>query len=209
MKQPLPQRKSIRLRNFDYSSQGLYFITICIHNRLCLLGDIINGKMILNNAGRMINQWYLKTPYRFKNTTLDEYQIMPNHLHGIVIITGNGRTHGSAPTDNKTNHVAIPVGVDPCVDPNNPCANPKQYRQQQTLFKTIRWFKTMATNNYIRNVKTKNWKPFNKRLFQRNYFEHIIRNENDLNEIREYIKNNPQTWDRNRNNPAKSGLANK
>ena len=127
MANPLPQRKSIRLKNFDYSSKGLYFITICIHNRLCLLGDIINGKMVLNNAGRMINQWYLKIPHRFKNITLDTYQIMPNHLHGIIVIIGNGRTHGSAnvgrthgsaPTGENNNRVGNPVGVDPCVDPN-------------------------------------------------------------------------------------------
>ena len=95
----LPQRKSIRLRNFDYSSQGLYFITICIHNHLCLLGDIVNGKMVLNDAGKMIKKWLMKIPEHFKNTTLDEYQIMPNHLHIIIVI------------DNKTTHRKQSVGV--------------------------------------------------------------------------------------------------
>jgi len=198
----LPKRKSIRLPKWDYSQSGYYFITICTQKQKCLFGKIIDGKIVLDDIGEMIQKWLMKIPERFKNTTLNEYQIMPNHLHIIIVINENGRTHGSAPTGENNNHINNSVGVDPCVDP-------KQYRQQQTLFKTIRWFKTMATNNYIRNVKNKNWKPFNKYLFQKNYYEHIIRNENDLNEIREYIKNNPQTWDRDRNNPAKSGIANK
>ena len=193
----LPQRKSIRLRNFDYSSQGLYFITICIHNHLCLLGDIVNGKMVLNDAGKMIKKWLMKIPERFKNTTLDEYQIMPNHLHGIIVITGQmdnspvgagfmpARKSGFMPArSNRATTRVAPTGGNTI-----------------TLGNIIGAFKSLTTHEYINGVKNKKWQPFNKRLWQRNYYEHIIRNENDLNEIREYIKNNPQMWDRDRNNP--------
>ena len=201
----LLKRKSIRLKNFDYSSQGLYFITICVHNRVCLLGDIINGKMVLNDAGRMINELYLKTPRQFKNTTLDEYQIMPNHLHGIIVITGEmdnppvGATLVVARLDQAGIKPDSRAGIKPAPTENKII----------TLGNIIGAFKSLTTHKYINCVKTKNWKPFYKRLWQRNYYEHIIRNENDLNEIREYIKNNPQMWDRDRDNPAKSGIANK
>ena len=114
---------------------------------------------------------------------------MPNHIHGIIVITNgsanDGRTHGSAPTD------WIPtVGVNPRVDPINP-----------TLGTIIQWFKTMTTNNYICGVKNHGWQSFDKRVWQRNYYEHIIRTEIGLNKIRQYIQNNPKMWDRDRNNP--------
>ncbi len=191
------KRRSIRLKNYNYSSGGYYFVTICVQDRECMFGNIagvdpcIDPNIELNDAGKMIGRWYLNTAQRFKNVILDEYQIMPNHLHGIIVIrNGNGQTHGFAPTD----RISIPVGVDLCVDPNI-------QRIQQTLFKTIQWFKTMTTNHYIRGVKNNGWKPFDRRLWQRNYYEHIIRNETDLNKIRTYIKNNPQMWNRDRNNP--------
>lgn len=193
----LPKRRSIRLKIFDYSSSGRYFITICVHRRQCLLGDIVNGKMVLNNAGKMIQKWLMKIPERFKNTTLDEYQIISNHLHIIIVIgekmdnspVGAGfmpaRKSGFVPTQsNRATTRVAPTGGNII-----------------TLGNIIGAFKSLSTYDYINGVKNKNWQPFNKRLFQHNFYEHIIRNENDLNEIREYIKNNPQMWDRDRNNP--------
>jgi putative transposase len=190
-----PKRKSIRLKNYDYSSLGYYFITICIQERKCLFGEINQGKMVLNNVGKLAKQWWLKIPGRFKNIELDEFQIMPNHMHGIIVNNGSihvltrcGQTHGFAPTrQNQT------VGADPCVRPS--------VNQPSPLGKIIQWFKTMTTNQYIRNVKNKKWKPFHQRLWQRNYYENIIRTEHDLNKIREYIKINPRIWFRDRNNP--------
>jgi len=225
----LPNRKQIRLKKYDYSLPGWYYVTICTQNRENLFGDIGNQKMIINDAGKMIDKWYLKIPDRFKNVTLDTYRIMPNHLHGIIVINGQthgfascGQTHGFAPTGVNPNRIANPVvGADPCVGPRmtmpdpcvgprmtmpDPCVGPRMTmpdpcvgRRNQTLFKTIRWFKTMATNQYIRNVKNNEWKPFNKHLFQRNYYEHIIRNETELAKIRRYIKSNPEIWERDRN----------
>ena len=227
-----PKRQSIRLKNHNYSSAGFYFVTICSQNRLSLFGQIVNDikpVMVFNDAGTMIRRWWLKIPQRFKNVYLDEFQIMPNHLHGIIIIRynnrthgsnnrthgsngrthgSNGRTHGSAPTGEYWEFpAAAPVGVDPRVDPNDPRVDPNDPRvdpndrQKQLLFKSIQWFKTMTTNDYIRHVRNDQWKPFQKRLWQRNYYEHIIKNENNFEKIRQYIKINPQIWCRDRNNP--------
>ena len=95
---PLPQRKQIRLTGYDYSLPGYYYVTVCTQKRKNILGKIVNGEMKLNKIGRMINQCWQKLPEKFTNVSLDEYIIMPNHLHGIVVINKNGRTHGSAPT---------------------------------------------------------------------------------------------------------------
>lgn len=173
----LPQRRSIRIKDYDYSSVGCYFVTICTQNRECLFGHInsvgvdpcVDPTMALNEAGRLVNNWWKKLPEKFPNIELDIYQIMPNHLHGIIGVTnGIGRTHGSAPT---------------------------------TLGTIIQWFKTMSTNEYIRNVKSNHWKSFNNRLWQRNYYEHVIRNDDDLSRIREYITNNPLQWELDEENP--------
>lgn len=107
----LPNRKSIRLKGYDYSSQGAYFITICTQNRDELFGNVgvdqcvdpktINTRMQLNDVGKMVNDWWLKIPDKFPGIELGEFQIMPNHIHGIIIVNGQtygsrGRTHGSA-----------------------------------------------------------------------------------------------------------------
>lgn len=178
-------RGTIRLKGYDYSQLGLYFVTICTQNRECLFGDVFNEKMILNNIGNMIEKWWNKIPNKYSRVELDVCQIMPNHIHGVIQI----------------------VGADPCVRPNDGSTRGSNGNGSTrgstptTVGTMIQWFKTMSTNEYIKNVHDKKWKPFDKRLWQRNYYEHIIRSENDLNKIREYIKTNPQMWERDRNNP--------
>ena len=202
---PLPQRKQIRLTGYDYSLPGYYFVTICTQERKNILGKIVNEEMVLNKIGKMINQWWQKLPEKFINVSLDEYIVMPNHLHGIVVInengqtygSSNGRTHGSAPTENVN---SIVVGVDPCVDPS-PDRPP-------SLGKIIQWFKTMTTNRYIRGVKNNHWLSFNKRLWQRGFYEHIIRNETELVKIQEYINLNPLMWLKDEDNLEKPKIKN-
>ena len=175
----LPQRrKSIRLKGYDYSQAGLYFITICIQNRKHLLGKIENGKMILNDAGKMVKKIWNEIPNDFTNTKLHEYIIMPNHFHAIIEIVGADSISvqntdlikrvemDSAPTETKT---SIP--------------------------NIIQSFKRYTTIKYIDGVKNKNWQSFNKRFWQRNYWEHIIRNEKSYIEISVYIINNPINWE--------------
>ena len=169
-------RHSIRLKKYDYSRSGLYFVTICTQNRECLFGNVVNGKMKLNSAGKIIDSVWKSLSKRFP-IVLDEFQIMPNHVHMIVNIVGAGFM--PARGERATTRVAPTV----------------------TLGDIIGAFKSLITHEYIMGVKNNGWKPFDKRLWQRNYYEHIIRTENDLNKIRKYIINNPSMWDRDRNNP--------
>lgn len=169
-------RKSIRLKDYDYSQAGMYVVTVCVNKHTSVFGNIHNGEMILNDAGEMIDKWWRKLAVTFNNIENDIYVIMPNHMHGIVSI----------------------VGADPCVCPDST----KGEHTGSPLHKIIQWFKTMTTNEYIRNVKNAGWAPFNKRFRQLNYYEHIIRNENELKSLYEYIENNPNRWEFDRENPA-------
>ena len=125
----------------------------------------------------MVNEFWLKLSKRFDDIKLDQYQIMPNHLHGIIHIVG-------APLVGARSNRA---GIKPA----------------PTLGDIIGAFKSLTTHEYIRNIKNNHWSPFNKQLWQRNYYEHIIRDEESLNKIREYITLNPIMWDRDRNNTEK------
>jgi len=182
-------RRSIRLKGYDYSQAGAYFVTMCAQHRelLFITDDVID----------MIQRWWDKLPEKFPGVETDAFVIMPNHVHGIIVVGVNprvdpnprddpdsGQTRGSAPTIDR-------VGVNPRVDPS------------PTLGEMIQWFKTMTTNEYIRGVKTLNWTPFPGKLWQRNYYEHIIRSEIELNAIRQYIINNPLKWEQDRDNPIK------
>jgi len=166
-------RRSIRLRGYDYSQPGAYFVTICTHNRAWLFGNVVGGEMALNDAGRMVEKWYFELENKFPDILCDEYVIMPNHFHAIIINVGADRRvcpDKMGGPDERGEHTGSP------------------------LHRVVQWFKTMTTNEYIRRVKQNGWQPFSGKLWQRNYWEHIIRNENELNRIREYIINNPLNW---------------
>jgi putative transposase len=119
-------------------------------------------------------------PNKYKNVELDEFTMMPNHLHGIIIVGADLRV---CPDNNQGEHTGSPL------------------QKPVSLSRIVQWFKTMTTNEYIKGVRNSNWLSFNKRLWQRNYYEHIIRDENELNRIRKYIIENPLKWDLDRNNP--------
>ena len=174
-------RRSIRLEGYDYSQEGCYFITICTHYWQCLFGEIDNDVMILNSAGSMIGRWWSELKNKFPDIKIDEYVIMPNHFHGIINIVGNNETK-------------YPVGADLSVCPDKKGEHTGSPLQYTPIGEIVQWFKTMTTNEYIRNVKQNDWKPFKMTLWQRNYYEHIIRNETSLGQIREYILNNPAQW---------------
>jgi putative transposase len=188
------RRRSIRLTGYDYSQRGCYFITVCTQGRRCLFGEIETGRMILNDAGRMVGRWWNELKNKYNNIEIDEYVVMPNHCHGIINIA---ETVG-----------AKIVGADLCVCPdNNMGENVKNKKgehigsplqgspiQKWPMYTMIQWFKTMTTNEYIRNVKQNHWEPFDGKLWQRNYYEQIVRDEMSLRRIREYIANNPYIW---------------
>jgi REP element-mobilizing transposase RayT len=191
-------RKSIRLKGYDYSQPGAYFVTICTQNRECLFGEIINGKMIINDAGKMVENEWIDLPHRFTNIQLHEYVIMPNHFHAILEIV-----------------VGAPLVVaqnDNIIKNDNIVKNDNQKGQPQgitptdkTLGDIIGAFQSIVTVKYIHCVKTKKWQQFNNKLWQRNYWEHIVRNEQELNRIRLYIKNNPKKW---QNDKLNGGVGN-
>jgi REP element-mobilizing transposase RayT len=186
-------RRSIRLRGYDYSRAGAYFVSICTKDRKCLFGDIENQEMALNDAGRMVEKWYVELENKFQDIRCDKYIIMPNHFHAIILNIG-----------------PVPVGADLCVCPDDLRVCPDDYRYGRTsgehtgspLHRVIQWFKTMTTNDYIRGVKQYGWAPFPGKLWQRNYYEHIVRNENEMSHIRQYIRNNPAQWASDKDNPS-------
>ncbi|MGB9753481.1 transposase [Roseiflexus castenholzii] len=200
-------RRSIRLKGYDYSQPGAYFITIVTQNRACLFGEVANGEMRLNEAGRMVHQEWANLPSRFPNLDLDAFIVMPNHIHGIIIITdvdpvgaglvgaglvpaqnGDGATISGATISGATISGATISGATTRVAP--------------TVGDIVGAFKSITTVRYTHGVKHCGWLPFRGRLWQRNYYEHIIRDKGSLNRIRDYIVNNPLQWERDRENPT-------
>jgi len=184
-------RRSLRLKHYDYSRAGYYFITICTQGREHLFGEIVDGEMILNDAGKMVEIWYKKLEEKFLNIKNHEMVIMPNHIHFIIEIKYGyqGQTHGSSTQNNISN----PVGADPCVRPFDRCVRPNV--NDVSLGDVVQWFKTMTTNAYIKMVKNGTFPPFNKRIWQRNYHEHVVRDDVDYERVATYTINNPLTWE--------------
>lgn len=179
-------RKSNRLQHYDYSQAGYYFVTICTQNRKCLFGEIVEGHMILNEAGKIIARWWDETKNKFPNIELDEFVIMPNHFHGIITIVG---------TDLRV-----------CPNSTGQDTTDKRIRQDEhtgsSLQAIIQWFKTMTTNEYIQRVKSGLFPPFEKRLWQRSFYDHVIRDEQALHDVREYIQHDSLNWELDENNPS-------
>ncbi|MDP6041697.1 MAG: transposase [Candidatus Latescibacteria bacterium] len=162
------RRRSIRLDGYGYSQPGAYFVTICTQNRECVLGDVANGELQLTDFGDVVSKWWIEILNHFPQTDLDEWIIMPNHIHGIIVITTNSRGEVSSPS---------------------PKSSPK-------LGDVIAYFKYQST----KEINSQRGSPGIK-FWQRNYYDHIIRNEEDLNRIRDYIYNNPKNWTEDRNHP--------
>ncbi len=195
-------RRSIRLKEFDYSKEGYYFLTICTQNREHVFGEIRNGEMVLNDAGRMVEKWYYELENKFSDIKCHDHIIMPNHIHFVIQNVGA----------NLCVRPSLDPDVRPCMEEgeNNPRGehnirdehNPRGEHIGSPLRKIIQWFKTMITNEYMRNVKNCGWSPFAGKLFQSNYYEHVIRDDRDLFNIRQYIRNNSQNWEEDENYQA-------
>ena len=217
-------RRSIRLRGYDYSQAGAYFVTICTQGRQCCFGDISDGQMHPNDAGRMVWAEWQALSARFPGIELDEFVVMPNHVHGILWIeatadgaTTDGATTRVAPTE--ADAVGAPlVGAQSVGQPNGATANGATTngattngattngattRVAPTLGEIVGAFKSITTDGYIRGVRGNNWPPFPGRLWQRNYYEQIVRDDNALNGIRQYIVDNPAHWAEDEENPEK------
>ncbi|MBS9395324.1 MAG: hypothetical protein HEQ29_20095 [Dolichospermum sp. LBC05a] len=257
-------RRSIRLKRYDYTQQGAYFVTICTHQRNCLFGEIVDGEIKLNTNGEIARGSWLSIPRYFKNVELDEFVIMPNHLHGIIIIESSevagealanqdfsqsfsevagealanqdfsqsfSEVAGEALANQDFSQFFSEVAGEALANQDfsqffsevagEALAN-QDFSQQQNLSSqcfapTVYTGETVKINgtkpqslaaitqNY-KSVSTRQINRMNKAkgnvIWQRNYYEHIIHNEEALNNIREYIVNNPINWVKDQENPA-------
>ena len=166
------RRRTPRLKGYDYSSDGAYFVTICTYNRECTLGDIINGEMRLNEYGNIVKTVWHGLTHHYKYMELDEFVIMPNHIHGIIILQD-----------------AVGAGF-----------KPAPTIKHHGLTEIVRGFKTFSS----RSINQRHNTP-GTHVWQRNYHEHVIRDEADLHRIRKYIVNNPLQWDMDSENPENIG----
>jgi putative transposase len=163
------RRRSLRLRHYDYSQAGAYFITICVQDRACLFGQVIGNEMRPNEAGRMVQRWWAQLPRKFDSVDCDAFVVMPNHVHGIIVMMPPDAALGG--------HTGPP------------------------LPRIVQWFKSMTTNDYLRGVKESDWPTLPRRLWQRNCYEHTIRNDHALDRIRQYVFDNPARWAEDSENP--------
>ena len=176
-------RQSIRLKGYDYSQAGLYFVTLCLYGRACLFGHIENAEMILNDSGRAAQQCWLDIPNHYPNVVLHEYVIMPNHVHGIVQIVddgGYGECRGVCKGECKGE-----IFFAPTVDPTDEQMVIRG--TSRTIGSVLRGFKIGVTKWMRENTNVQN-------VWQRNYYEHIIRTEHSYQRIAEYIVDNPAKW---------------
>lgn len=173
-------RRSIRLKGYDYSSPGYYFITLCIHDRwIRMFGDVDNGKMVLNDCGIIANEWIGKLSGRFIDAMVELYVIMPNHIHLILRIVPESICPVVAIHE-------LPLQLPQRIDNKTYHKN----RRVMTVPKIIGYYR-MNTGKHINTIRKTSGNP----VWQRNYWEHIIRDENEHFRIRQYIVENPLNWD--------------
>lgn len=246
MKNKYPNRKSIRLASWNYAWQGFYFITICTKNMVHIFGEMQDGIMKLNSFGEIALREWIKTSEIRDNVILDEFVIMPNHMHGIIRIIDKGQNHYLMKANHLGNDIVranrlendivrayrdtpvLPNRDMPTLpksdlqapgesnllarskrnpphsnklEPNNPNGNQINNKFEKRSFRSpskdlgaiIRGYKAAVTTNINKSRKVKGVP-----VWHRNYYEHIIRNEQSLNHIRFYIKSNPKKWDEDR-----------
>ena len=166
----LHRRRSIRLQSYDYARTGAYFLTICTQGRDSLFGDIVDGAMRLNEAGQVVVDSWNWMPSQYPYVRIDEWVLMPNHFHGIIVIAADDGRGGSRTA---------------------PTGKPKPLGQLVGAFKTV---STKRINRLRDTPGTPVW--------QRNYYERVLRNDDELTRARDYIANNPIKWDLDKDNPA-------
>jgi putative transposase len=166
-------RRSIRLQGYDYAQDGMYFFTVCTYNRQLLFGNVTNGEMTVNELGRVVcDQWCKSTDIRHE-IELDTFIVMPNHAHGIIALKNPNVVRATG---------GLPFSSGP---------------SKHSLAAFIAGFKAAVTR-HINNIRG----TPEAQVWQRNYYEHVIRDEESLNRIREYILNNPAQWDTDPENPT-------
>ena len=252
------RRRSLRLKGYDYTQAGAYFVTITIQGRLCLFGEVVSEEMRLNEAGVMAYKVWAALPHRFPVIEINAFVVMPNHLHGIIIINQpvGASLVDAQSCDNKSIVGASLVDAQSCDDKSIVGASlvdaqsrddksivgaslvdaqsrddksivgaslvdaqsrddksivgaslvdaPTEGNQGTNRFAlgdVVGAYKSLTTVEYVRGVKTMKWPPFHGRLWQRNYYEHIVRHNESLEGIQQYILKNPGQWAFDKENP--------
>ena len=172
-------RKLNRLKDYNYSQNGYYYVTMCVKNRINVFGKIRDDRMCLNRYGRIVNRCWFDLVNHYINCRLDEFVVMSNHIHGIIVI------------NNNVGNGFQPFQIEKSVNPRN---GYKPFRTTHGLSEIVRGFKTFSSKeiNKIQRDFRFQW--------QKSFYDHIIRDEKSLNKIREYIKYNPTNWNTDRNN---------
>ena len=175
-----PNRKPNRLQDYDYSQTGYYLVTICTQDKVNYFGEIEKVRMKLSDIGQIATDCWQAIPQHFHNTALDEFVVMPNHIHGIVVIVGNAdlRSLQQRGTQRQTD------------------------RSKMYLSKIVHGFKSSVTR-----IARKQWNNHNF-SWQKSFYDHVIRNDKDLYRVRTYIQNNPLNWELDKNNQANRNVGN-
>ena len=160
------RKSSPRLKDYDYSQPGAYFVTTCTHQKVCLFGEVVDGEIILNDAGKIVRECWLDLPNHYSNVQLDEFIVMPNHVHGIVFIRDDQQSN----CRDRFSNLSL--------------------RKQHGLSEIVRGFKTWSSRRVNKYQNTPGVP-----LWQRSFYDHIIRDEDDLDRARKYILNNTQKWE--------------
>jgi REP element-mobilizing transposase RayT len=208
-----PRRRSIRLPGYDYSQPGYYFITVCTHDRECLFGEVRNAEMVLSEAGRAVRSVWTNLPNRFPGIDLDEFVVMPNHVHGILVIANPSgaptRPGAPAPPGTSTppgmSRSLVGAGLALPVAPPWPARGVGQAGRaspaptdgrRMRLGDVVGAFKSLSAV-VVNRLLARSGQP----LWQRNYFEHVVRGDAELQRIRQYVVDNPAKWAEDRENP--------
>ena len=164
-------RRNMRRGDHDYQKASAYFLTIRTHNLACLFGEASAGELNVNDAGLMLVREWHALPERFDSVTIDEFVVMPDHIHGILVITAN-----NASLSNQ----------------NTPLINTDT--SSPTLGRVLQAYKSITTRAYTAGVRDCGWLEFDAKVWQRNYYERIIRNPDERDAFRRYIRENPRRW---------------
>lgn len=193
-------RRSIRLEGYDYAGGGAYFVTICTHGRECRFGEVVDGELQLNDLGRIVEEEWLRTPTVRPNVLLDAYVVMPNHLHAVLIIDERLR-HRAGVTATIDGVAARANSLSPSpadASSTRAISTPPLQSPHRTVGSIVRGFKAVTTHRSA-ELDGGLLRP----LWQRNYYEHIIHDDEDMARIRHYITINPSRWNDDRNHPKR------
>jgi len=183
-------RRTLRLPGWDYSQEGVYFITVCTQNREYVFGEIVDGLMNPNEPGAMIVKTWDELPNRFPFMQLDARVLMPNHFHALVVLDRGGEScirPVYAPPD-QGEHKVRPYGKRPWGTAAG------------SIGRIIQAFKSITTRLYLQGIRDCGWQPLSGKLWQRNYYEHIVLDEEEWQRIFDYIAANPINWALDREN---------